>query len=224
MGYKNMSVSQFDLVIFDCDGVLVDSEPIVNRVFAEVLTEFGFPITAAELMQRFTGKSLQTCLDLIEQSFGKSVPENFVAHCREREIAALEQELQPITGILETLEYLPLPRCVASNSSHRHIQLVLTLTELLPQFAGKIYSAYDVDRPKPFPDVYLYAAQQMGIPPERCLVIEDTVTGVQAGCAAGMTVFGYAERSDRVALAAAGATFVFDQMQNLPEAIVLKWS
>ncbi|MFM7365147.1 MAG: HAD-IA family hydrolase [Cuspidothrix sp.] len=116
---------------------------------------------------------------------------------------------------LEILEQLTLPKCVASNSSHRHIQLVLKLTGLLHQFDGKIYSCYDVPRPKPFPDVYLYAAQQMNTNPEDCVVIEDSVPGVQAGYAAGMTVFGYAKYSDRTALTAAGAKIVFNDMQQL---------
>ncbi|MCU0542750.1 MAG: HAD family hydrolase [Oscillatoriaceae cyanobacterium Prado104] len=210
-------MNRFDLIIFDCDGVLVDSETIVNRIFAEMLTEVGFPITYAEMTRNFTGKSLETCLEIIEQSYGKPVPKNFIERCKEREIAALQQELQPVSGIVEMLEQITLPRCVASNSSHRHIQLVLKLTGLLHQFEGKLYSANDVSRPKPFPDVYLYAARQMETNPERCLVIEDSVPGVQAGCAAGMTVFGYAQRSDRTALIDAGAKVVFSEMQQLAE-------
>lgn len=208
-------MNRFDLIIFDCDGVLVDSEIIVNRIFAELLTEVGFPITYEEIARQFIGKSLETCLEIIEQSYGKPVPKNFIERCKQREFAAFHQELQPVSGIIETLEQITLPRCVASNSSHRHIQLVLKLTGLLKQFEGKIYSAYDVARPKPFPDLYLYAARQMETNPERCLVIEDSVPGVQAGCAAGMTVFGYAQRSDRAALIDAGAKVVFSEMQQL---------
>lgn len=212
-------MAQFDLVIFDCDGVLVDSEPIVNRVFAETLTEAGFQMTYEEITQRFVGKSLATCLEMIQKSHGRPLPIEWLERNREREIAALHQELQPVPGITQVLEQLTLPRCVASNSSHRHLKLVLTLTGLLHKFEGNLFSANDVDRPKPFPDVYLHAASQMGITPERCVVIEDSATGVQAAHAAGMTVFGYAKRSDRTALTAAGAKFVFDQMQELPSLI-----
>ncbi|BAY99752.1 HAD-superfamily hydrolase subfamily IA, variant 3 [Tolypothrix tenuis PCC 7101] len=212
-----MGQNQFELVIFDCDGVLVDSEPIINRVFAETLTEAGFPITYAEVTQKFIGKSLKTCLEIIETSYNKPLPKNFMELCKEREIAPLEQELKPVLGISEVLEQITLPKCVASNSSHRHIQMVLKLTGLLHKFDGKIYSANDVSRPKPFPDVYLYAAEQMNTNPEDCAVIEDSVPGVQAASAAGMTVFGYAYHSDCTALAEAGAKIVFNDMRQLSQ-------
>ncbi|NJM22906.1 MAG: HAD family hydrolase [Nostocaceae cyanobacterium CSU_2_110] len=210
-----MIKTEFDLVIFDCDGVLVDSEPIVNRIFAEMLTEVGFPITYAEMTQKFTGKSLKTCLEIIEQSYAKPLPKNFIERCKEREIAALQQELKPVPGIREVLKQTTLPKCVASNSSHRHLQLVLTLTELISDFVGKIYSCHDVPRPKPFPDVYLYAAEQMNTKPENCVVIEDSVTGVEAAYTTGMTVFGYSQHINGQALAAAGAKIVFDDMREL---------
>ena len=210
-----MGETGFKLVIFDCDGVLVDSEPIINRTFAETLTEFGFPITYREVTQKFIGKSLKTCLEMIEEAYNKPLPENFMELCKEREIAPLQQELQPVLGIIEVLEQLTLPKCVASNSSHRHIQLVLKLTGLLHKFDEKIYSCYDVPRPKPFPDVYLHAAEQMNTNPEDCVVIEDSVPGVQAGYAAGMTVFGYAQHSDPNALTDAGAKIVFNDMRQL---------
>ncbi len=215
-------MANLELVIFDCDGVLVDSEPILNRVFAETLTEAGFNITYEEVMQQFVGKSLPACLEIIETNYGRAVPPGFIERCKEREFAVFRQELQPTPGITAALEQITLPRCVASNSSHRHIQFVLTLTGLLPQFEGKLYSAYDVDRPKPFPDVYLHAAEKMGMHPEHCLVIEDSITGVQAGYAAGMTVFGYAppDREQTIlhrdALLAAGAQRVFEKMSQLP--------
>lgn len=212
-----MGKTGFKLVIFDCDGVLVDSEPIINRIFAETLTEFGFPITHAEVTQKFVGKSLKTCLEIIEQSYNKPLPDNFMELCKEREITSLQRELQPVSGINEVLEQITLPKCVASNSSHCHIQFVLKLTGLLHQFEGKIYSCYDVWRPKPFPDVYLHAAEQMNTNPKHCVVIEDSVPGVQAACAAGMTVFGYAQHGD--ALTAAGAKIVFNDMQELSHMI-----
>ncbi|MBN3890860.1 MAG: HAD family hydrolase [Nostoc sp. JL31] len=215
-----MGKTEFDLVIFDCDGVLVDSEPILNRIFAETLTEAGFPITYAEVTQKFIGKSLKTCLEIIETSYNKPLPKNFVELCKEREIAPLQQELKPIPHISEVLEQITLPKCVASNSSHRHIQMVLKLTGMLHQFDSNLYSANDVSRPKPFPDVYLYAAKQMNTNPEYCAVIEDSVPGVQAASAAGMTVFGYAQHSDGAALAAAGAKIVFNDMRQLVQGLL----
>lgn len=215
-------MTNLELVIFDCDGVLVDSEPILNRIFAETLTEAGFKITYEEVVQQFVGKSLSTCLEIIEANYGRAVPPGFVERCKEREFAAFRQELQPTPGIAATLEQITLPRCVASNSNHRHIQLVLALTGLLPHFEGKLYSAHSVDRPKPFPDVYLHAAEQMGTNPERCVVIEDSVPGVQAAHSAGMTVLGYVPGSGkninlrRHALLSAGAQQVFEEMYQLP--------
>jgi HAD superfamily hydrolase (TIGR01509 family) len=200
-------------------------------VILSLLTNFilvpvfaGFPITYAEVTQKFIGKSLKTCLEIIETSYNKPLPKNFMELCKEREMAPLQQELKPVPGISEVLEQITLPKCVASNSSHRHIQMVLKLTGLLHQFDDKIYSANDVSHPKPFPDVYLYAAEQMNTNPKDCAVIEDSVPGVQAAYAAGMTVFGYAHQSDacgglrqRTALADAGATVVFNDMRQLAQ-------
>ncbi|MEE3717862.1 HAD family hydrolase [Tumidithrix elongata RA019] len=213
-------MANVELVIFDCDGVLVNSEPIVNRIFAETLTEAGFTITYEEVIEKFVGKSFATCLEIIETTYGRPVPPIWLERGKEREIAALQQELQAISGIADTLKELTLPRCVASNSSPRHIQLVLGLTNLLHHFDGKLYSSHHVDRPKPFPDLYLHAASQMGYAPENCVVIEDSVTGVQAGSAAGMRVLGYApsdrNSSHREALISAGAKLVFEDMRQLP--------
>jgi HAD superfamily hydrolase (TIGR01509 family) len=212
-------MSNLELVIFDCDGVLVDSEIIVNRVFAETLTEAGFAISYEEVSQKFVGLSFASCLEMIELIFGRPVPTEWLELCREREIAALKQELQATAGIADVLKELTLPKCVASNSSPRHIDLVLGLTGLLDHFDGKLYSCHHVVRPKPFPDVYLHAASQMGYAPENCVVIEDSIAGVKAGSAAGMRVFGYAPRdrhsSHHEALIAAGAKLVFDDMRQL---------
>ena len=212
-------MSNLELVIFDCDGVLVDSEIIVNRVFAETLTEAGFAISYEEVSQKFVGLSFASCLEMIELIFGRPVPTEWLALSKEREIAALKQELQATAGIADVLKELTLPKCVASNSSPRHIDLVLGLTGLLDHFNGKLYSCHHVDRPKPFPDVYLHAASQMGYAPENCVVIEDSVAGVKAGSTAGMRVLGYAP-SDRhffhhEALITAGAKLVFDDMRQL---------
>ncbi|GJD19755.1 HAD family hydrolase [Rivularia sp. IAM M-261] len=217
-----MGITQFELVIFDCDGVLVDSETIINRIFAEMLTEVGFPITYTEVNQQLKGKSLKTCLEIIEQTYRKPMPKDFAERCKEREFAAFQQELQPVSGITEILEQITLPKCVASNSSHRHIQLVLNLTGLIHKFHEKLYSVNDVARPKPFPDIYLYAAQQMNTNPESCVVIEDSVSGVQAAYKAGMTVFGYVHDSDGAALTAAGAKIIFNDMHKLPQLLYLR--
>lgn len=210
-------MANWQLVIFDCDGVLVDSEPIVNRIFVELLTEIGLVMTCEQAAQTFVGKSSATCIEIVERSLGKPVPSDFLDRCRERETDALTRELQSVPGIELVLENLPIPKCVASNSSLRHVNLVLQLTGLIHHFNGNLFSANQVARPKPFPDVYLHAARQMAVSPADCVVVEDSVTGVQAACAAGMKVFGYVQRSDRDALVAAGAHLVFDQMPQLLE-------
>jgi phosphoglycolate phosphatase len=183
------------------------------------LTEAGFAITYEEVSQKFVGLSFASCLEMIEQSNGRPVPAKWLEISKEREAAALKKELQATVGIVDVLKELTLPKCVASNSSPRHIELVLGLTGLLEHFNGKLYSCHHVDRPKPFPDVYLHAASQMGYAPENCVVIEDSVAGVMAGSAAGMRVLGYAP-SDRhssyhESLLAAGAKLVFDDMRQL---------
>ena len=210
-------MANWQLVIFDCDGVLVDSEPIVNRIFVEMLTEIGLVMTYEQAVQTFVGKSSATCIEIVERSLGKPVPSGFLDRCRERETDALTRELQSVPGIELVLENLTILKCVASNSSLRHVNLVLQLTGLIHHFNGKLFSANQVARPKPFPDVYLHAAHQMGVSPADCVVVEDSVTGVQAAYAAGMKVFGYVQRSDREALVAAGAHLVFDQMSQLLE-------
>lgn len=215
-------MQNLELVIFDCDGVLVDSEPILNRVFVEILTEAGFDITHEEADQKFVGKSFATCLEIIEKSYGRPLPNQWFDICRERGISALQQELQSISGVAATLGEIKLPKCVASNSSPRHIHMVLELTSLKHHFEGNLYSCHDVNRPKPFPDVYLHAASQMGKTPEQCVVIEDSVTGVKAGFAAGMKVLAYSPLSlEREDLIAAGAHLVFADMLQLPSLLGL---
>jgi HAD superfamily hydrolase (TIGR01509 family) len=210
-------MDQFDLVIFDCDGVLVDSELIAYTIFAEMLNEIGLSLTLEEIFDICVGKSLATCLEIIKDMFGKSVPDNFAIEFRQRTIQAFMIDLQPVQGIHDVLSQLKLSYCVASNSNYEWLQKALTKTSLLPYFLGKIFSATEVARSKPAPDVFLYAAEKMGFSPERCVVIEDTPTGVKAGVDAGMTVFGYAERMNPEKLREAGACIVFNDMRLLPE-------
>ena len=207
---------RFDLVIFDCDGVLVDSERITARVFAGMLTELGLEVSVADIFERFVGRSMEQCLVIIEHWLGREVPSSFVDDYRERTGMALRAELRPVAGIEAVLASLRQPFCVASNGTPEKIRGSLGIVGLLEQFRGKMFSVADVAHGKPAPDLFLYAARRMGATPSRCAVVEDTVTGVTAGVAAGMTVYGYCALTPRSQLIEAGAHAIFDDMPELP--------
>jgi HAD superfamily hydrolase (TIGR01509 family) len=214
---------RFSLVIFDCDGVLIDSEPIANRVFAERLATVGIAMTPEEVMRAFVGRSRDTCIALAGEMRGEPLPADFADRWDAALHVALEKEVRPVEGIPELLRSLKLPYCVASNGEPRHMRIGLGASGLMPLVDGRLFSAAEVACPKPAPDVYLHAATTMGFAPERCAVVEDTPTGVKAGVAAGMTVFGYAggPQSDARALAALGAT-PFARMSALPALLGLE--
>ena len=203
------------LVLFDLDGVLVDSEPISTRVLMSMLAEVGLPMSAAATERQFLGRSRAESLVWIEQQLGRAVPENFLSNWQDQVFAAFRRELQPVPGIHTALDQLTVPYCVASGSDPARIQLSLELTGLLPRFAGRIFSATQVARGKPAPDLFLFAARQLAVAPAHCLVVEDSLPGVQAAVAARMPVLGYAARNRAAVLAQAGAT-TFDDMAHLP--------
>ncbi len=207
---------KFDLVIFDCDGVLVDSERITNTVFAQMLNELGLKVDLAYMYNQFVGHSTATCIALIETLLGRPIPVGFLEELGQRTHRALEAKLTVVEGIEDVLQTLRIPFCVASNGDHSKMRKTLGITGLLPQFETKLFSASDVAQGKPFPDVYLLAASSNGVAPSRCAVIEDTPIGVQAGVAAGMTVFGYSKLMAATRLREAGATTTFDAMVQLP--------
>jgi HAD superfamily hydrolase (TIGR01509 family) len=204
------------LVIFDCDGVLVDSERISNRVLADLITEAGRPTTMRESMATYMGRTMPRCIEMIEELIGRPVREDFYPEYRRRVFESLHQELEPIPGIAAALESIPHPRCVASSSGLDRIELSLRLTRLLNHFEGRLFSGTEVANGKPAPDVFLYAARRMGREPSHCVVVEDSPIGVQAGVAAGMTVLGFARDSDADALRERGA-IPFQAMTELPE-------
>lgn len=210
-------MSRFDLIIFDCDGVLVDSERIANQVFCTMLNDIGVPVTLDIMFERFVGLSMNQCVDLITRMRGAPPPESFVPRLQERTAEALKQHVKPIPGVPETLNALSLPYCVASSGDHEKIRLTLGATGLLPNFENKIFSVVDVDRPKPAPDVFLHAAKHFGAEPARCAVVEDTPTGVMAAVAAGMHAFGFSANTPAHRLEEAGAHQVFSEMRRLPE-------
>ena len=206
----------FEAVIFDCDGVLVDSEPIANRVFAETLTDIGLPTTYEQAVGDFMGLSMTACLQKVADRLGTKVPEKFLGDLTERTYRAFENELRPVPGIVDALAKIYLPVCVASSGEVSKMQLTLGLTGLLPRFDGRLFSATQVARGKPHPDIFLHAATEIGVSPERCVVVEDSVPGVLGGVSAEMTVLGFAGGlTPAEALAEAGATVFYD-MSELP--------
>jgi len=215
-----MSHSRFALVIFDCDGVLVDSELITNRVFTKMLNELGVAVSKEEAFERFVGRSLAQCLEMIASLLGREVPADFVRQYHQRSEAALKSELKAVPGVETALEAIQVPYCVASNGSHEKMQTTLGITGLLPKFKDKLFSVSEVARGKPFPDVFLHAAAKSAVAPADCVVIEDTSTGVSAGVAAGMTVYGYCAHTPAHRLIAAGAHGTFERMSDLPELLL----
>jgi HAD superfamily hydrolase (TIGR01509 family) len=211
-----MTDRRFALVIFDCDGVLVDSELITSRVFTKMLNELGIALTETQAFEQFVGKSMAQCLEIVAGLLGHEVPRDFVQDYHRRITRALHSELKAVPGIEAALDGLRTPYCVASNGSHEKMQVTLGKTGLLPKFKDKLFSVSEVARGKPHPDIFLYAADKSGVPPAACAVIEDTSTGVTAGVAAGMTVFGYCAHTPARLLIDAGAHFTFDRMSELP--------
>jgi HAD superfamily hydrolase (TIGR01509 family) len=212
-------VGKFDLVIFDCDGVLVDSEVLTNSVFRDMLIELGATVTLEDMFEKFVGHSMSDCLELARALLGRDLPADFVDRYRERCVQVLRRELKPVPGVglaLSRLEASRIPMCVASSGDHEKMRTTLGLTGLLGHFENRLFSVTQVPRGKPAPDVFLFAAARMNVPPARVAVVEDTPVGVTAACAAGMTVFGYAGRTPGHRLRSAGASVVFDDMCTLP--------
>ena len=214
----------FDLIIFDCDGVLVDSEVISCRVHAEVLTRHGYPITADEVFARFLGRSALAASREVETELGRALPEDFDAQLKAALFDEFAVSLQAVPHVAEALAAIATPVCVASSGTPDKIRTSLTHTGLLPHVAPHIFSATQVAHGKPAPDLFLFAASQMSAAPNRCLVIEDSVPGITAARAAGMTAFGFSGGSHCRAghaetLIAAGARADFDDMRQLPEMI-----
>jgi HAD superfamily hydrolase (TIGR01509 family) len=211
----------FNLVIFDCDGVLVDSEVISCRVHAEVLTRYGYPITSDGVHRRFLGRSAHEATIEVERELGRPLPEAYDLERRTALLAALANCVEAIPHLHDALDAIDTPMCVASSAAHEKIFTTLSRTGLYERFAPNIFSGTQVSRGKPAPDLFLFAARQMAALPRRCLVIEDSVPGVIGALAAGMTVLGFHGGShcrpgDDEALRAAGAVVTFDDMRQLP--------
>ncbi|MBI5262896.1 MAG: HAD family hydrolase [Bradyrhizobium sp.] len=210
-----------DLVIFDCDGVLVDSEVISCRAHAQVLSRHGYPITAAQVFDRFLGRSTQQANLEIEAELGRKLPDHYHAELQDELFRSFEAELQPIPHIHAVLGQIACATCVASSGSPQRMRVSLGRTSLYDRFAPNIFSASQVRNGKPAPDLFLFAAERMKVSPPHCLVIEDSTAGIAGARAAGMTVFGFlggshCRQGHAEALRGAGADLTFDDMRQLP--------
>ncbi len=214
-----------DLVIFDCDGVLVDSEIIGCRIEAECLAAAGFPITLAEILTDFVGMTSPAMYAALEERYQRRLAPEVEAEITTRVLDAFRTDLQPVAGIRDVLEGLGKPVCVASSSDPDRIRLSLELTHLLPFFEPHLYSATMVSRGKPAPDLFLYAAAEMGVSPKRSIVVEDSPAGVHAALAAQMQVIGlsaasHCDAAHAVRLRDAGASEVVGSTAELAEVLV----
>ena len=212
------------LVIFDCDGVLVDSEPLSNTCFARALQREGLDWTVEETMRRLMGRSMKSCVEIVEGILGRKLPADFVERLQVETLQSFKDApLKPVRGVVEAIDALEaagIETCVASSGGHDKMEVSLGVTGLLSRFKGRIFSSSDVPRGKPFPDLFLHAAIAMNVQPFDCVVVEDSVPGVQAAKAAGMRALAYAAAShaDRDGLGAAGA-FLFGDMKQLPDLV-----
>jgi HAD superfamily hydrolase (TIGR01509 family) len=204
------------LIIFDCDGVLVDSERISHIVLQQMLAELGVHIGFDEAVSRFMGTSMPHTLGVVQEMTGVS-PADFLPLFRGRTFDAFSTQLEPVAGVVRVLDGLSTPYCVASNGPREKMELTLGRTGLLGRFLpGRLFSADDVANPKPAPDLFLHAAARLAVRPEACVVIEDTPTGVHAARAAGMRALGYCAMTPSERLRDAGAHATFDSMTLLP--------
>ena len=207
------------LVIFDCDGVLVDTERIAVKIDVVVLSKLGWTMTEAEVIERFMGRSDEEMTREIEAHLGRRLPASWEEPFRHLYREAFAAELQPVPGIVEALDAIAIATCVASSGTHEKIRFTLRLTGLYERFAGRIFSVSEVARGKPAPDLFLHAARRMGVEPAGCVVVEDSPYGIEAARAAGMRAFGYAGGlAPRRALEGRD-TVVFDDMRALPRLI-----
>jgi HAD superfamily hydrolase (TIGR01509 family) len=217
MGLTLNSVT-FDGVLFDCDGVLVDSERITSRVWAGLLTEIGLPTTTEQSLATYLGNSMARCLEIVTTKLGHTPPDELLPRFYADVKVALASEVVPVDGIVSLLDRLDaarVPYGVASNGEHEKMLTTLGTTGLLSRFEGRRFSAVDVARPKPAPDLFLHAAHRMALEPSRTIVVEDSPLGVQGASAAGMTVIGYAELVPHETLRAAGATHTVSHMHEV---------
>jgi HAD superfamily hydrolase (TIGR01509 family) len=207
---------KYKCIIFDCDGVLVDSEEISNSVLIGMANEIGAEIKMDYALENFAGKSLKSCFEHIENIIGKSLPKTFENEYRNRTFSLFKTDLKPIAGIHKLLDKIPVPFCVASSGPVEKIRLNLTTTNLIDKFENKIFSSYEIGSWKPNPEIFINSAKNMGFKPNECAVIEDSVAGVRAGIKGGFDVYGFANKKNESELKKEGA-IIFFEMNKLME-------
>ena len=203
-------------MIFDCDGVLVDSERISVRIEAALLGRLGWQLTEAELARRFMGRSQRYMVGEVEARLGSAAAAEFARDSERLYLEAFESELRPVDGIVGALDAIAVPICVASSGSHEKMRYTLGLTGLLHRFEGRMFSALEVANGKPAPDLFLHAARRTGFEPEKCVVVEDGAWGVRAARAAGMRALGYAGGLTTAPSLEAEGAVAFEDMSDLP--------
>ena len=209
-------INDFDLVIFDCDGVVVDSEVLTTQILIEMCAELGLSFDEKKVFKTFIGRSNKSCEAALEEELGRPAPADFFVDFHDRVFARYETDLKEVLGVrhlLESLENKAIKFCLASSGDFSKINKGLSICGLVDYFEGRIFSAQEVAHGKPAPDLFLYAADQMAVPAGRCVVIEDSRPGVLAATAAGMSVLGFAERSDDESLLEAGAKIVYSMSE-----------
>lgn len=204
-----------DLVIFDCDGVLVDSDRISLRIQAEWISALGLEMSYEDCVRDFLGLGMPATLQVLTERLGRPLPAGWEGELDAAAREGFRRELQPVRGVVEALEEIDLPTCIASSGSQEKMRFTLGLTGLWDRFAGRIYSADEVGRGKPAPDLFLHAASCMDTPPERCVVVEDSPLGVAGAKAAGMSALGYSPEGSGELLEREGAS-TFKSMVELP--------
>ncbi|MEM6517481.1 MAG: HAD-IA family hydrolase [Bacteroidota bacterium] len=208
-------MSKYKCVIFDCDGVLVDSEAIGNQVLVNLANELGANINLDYAYQNFKGVSLYNCMSQIQELISENLPKGFEKQYRKQSYENFRNYIKPINGVKEVIENLNIPFCVASSGPESKIKLNLEFTGLLPYFENNIFSCYAIQKWKPDAAIFLWACETMGFQPNECVVIEDSLAGVKAGKAGCFDVFGYAEHDFNNELAGL-ADLVFTDMRQLP--------
>ena len=207
------------LIIFDCDGVLVDSEKLANQAFVDCLADCGFSMSLNEAIRRFKGQKFAACLAVVEEISGSKLPEEFETKFRDRMASSFETSLKPIPGIEEAIKALDgYAICVASNGPIEKIQKSLSITGLGKYFGNNLYSAYTIQKWKPEPDLFLYASSELNIKHDNCLVIEDSTPGIIAAQRANMKVLGFSGQDNDEELCSTGAE-VFGNMSDLPDIV-----
>ncbi len=208
---------KYKCLIFDCDGVLVDSESISAKVFQEMISELGCDLNFESILEQITGTSMKQNLKFFAECLGNELPDNFEVEFRRRSYELFKTEIKPVKGIHALLNKISVPYCTASSGPQKKIRLNLTTVKLIEHFEGNIFSSYDIGSWKPEPEIYLHAARQMGFQPKECAVIEDSIAGVKAARDGGFDVYCYTRESNQQVFEELGATVFFDmkELNNL---------